>query len=91
MKQTFDLVLVEWEDAYSGNHDWFKGNTMPEAVEPLIVATTGFLIQENDERITLAQSFSHDSLANLWTIPQGMIRKRTKLRSVTLERGDDIN
>lgn len=63
MKQKFPLVLVEWEDSYSGNHDWFKADTMPAAVEPVNVMTTGFLVQSNRQRVTLAQSFSHDSLA----------------------------
>lgn len=89
MKQTLPLLLVEWEDAYSGNHDWFKMDTMPEQVQPLIVLTTGFLVNEDAERITLAQSFSHDSAANLWTIPIPMIRQRTQLRVTTLERGDN--
>lgn len=89
MKQRFPLLLVEWEDAYAGNHDWFKLNTMPEAVQPLVVMTAGFLVREDEDRITLATSFSHDSAADLWTIPKPMIRKRTQLRVVEVERADD--
>jgi hypothetical protein len=91
VKQRFALLLVEWEDAYSGNHDWFKLDTMPDAVDPLVAHTTGFLLREDDERLTLAQSFTHDSAANLWTIPKGMILNRTHIRWVTVERGDDVD
>jgi hypothetical protein len=89
MKQRFALVLIEWEDAYTGNHDWFKLNTLPDAVQPVMVVTAGFVVLEDEERVTLAQTFSHNSGANLWTIPVGMIRKRTHLRMVTVERGDE--
>jgi len=89
MKRTLPLVLVEWEDAFNGNHDWFRLDTLPDAVEPLIVQTTGFLVQSNRERITLAQSFSDTSACNLWTIPRAMVRSLTKIRAVSVERGDD--
>lgn len=89
MKQTYPLVLIEWEDAYTGDHDWFKLDTLPDAVLPLNVMTAGFLVQANNERVTLAQSFSHDSAACLWTIPRKMIRSMTKLRNVTVERSEE--
>lgn len=89
MKQKFPLVLIEWEDAYSGNHDWFKIETMPEAVQPVFVMSVGFLMRINPDRLTIAQSFSHDSAASLWTIPRKMVRKITKLRNVEIERGDE--
>ena len=85
----YELVSIEWEDAYSGNHDWFKADSLPEAVEPLICYSTGFLIQDNEERVTIAQSFSHDSLANLWTIPKNMIRKMKIHGEFILNRPND--
>jgi hypothetical protein len=91
MKAKYPLVVIKWEDAYSGNHDWFKSDTLPEAVEPLICYTTGFIVQSNSERITVAQSFSHDSLATLWTIPRRMIIEIIKGDDFELERGDEID
>lgn len=88
-KQRLPLVLVEWEDAYSGNHDWFKSDTLPEAVDPLMVMTAGFLVQSNHQRITVAQSFSHDSMAALWTIPRPMVRSITKLETVEVQRSEE--
>lgn len=86
MKQRLQLVAIEWEDSYSGNQEWFKAETMPNSVEPLICLTVGFIVVEEPDRLTVAQSFSHDSYANLWTVPIKMIRKITKLQWFTLER-----
>ncbi len=78
------LKLIEWEDAYNGNHDWFKVDSLPEAVEPLIVTTVGFELQRNAERVTLAMSYGSSredpTCCDLFTIPVAMIRKERTLR-----------
>lgn len=80
------LKLIEWEDAYNGNHEWFDLATLPETVEPLIITTIGFELQRNKERVTLAMSYGDSreregpTCCDLFTIPIGMIRKERTLR-----------
>lgn len=81
----YPLKLIEWEDAYSGNHEWFSLKLLPEAVSPLIVTTVGFEIQRNAERVTLAMCLDHNEddlkACDLFTIPVGMIRREKELRA----------
>jgi len=75
------LCAIEWEDAYNGNHDWFNLATLDE-VEPYIVRTTGFVVRECADRITVAMSVaidrdSPDKACDLFTIPRAMIRRMT--------------
>jgi hypothetical protein len=78
------LKLIEWEDAYNGNHNWIDVATIPEAVEPLIITTVGFELKRNAERVTLAMSCGHSreepTCCDLFTIPVAMIRKERVLR-----------
>lgn len=82
------LVLVEWEDSYNGDHSWFRLSELPKAIEPAVLYTTGFLVQEQEARVTLSMSWQempsddgHDArLCDLFTIPRGCIRKLTILR-----------
>lgn len=80
-----ELYAIEWEDAYNGNHDWFETATLPEAVEPYIVHTVGWVLQRNKERVTVAMSYipprgdAEARACDLFTIPAGMIRNLTAL------------
>jgi hypothetical protein len=78
------LKLIEWEDAYNGNHDWIKASSIPDEDEPLLVTTVGFEIRRNAERVTLAMSYGatrdEPTCCDLFTIPVGMIRKERTLR-----------
>lgn len=82
------LVLVEWEDSYNGDHNWFRLSELPKVVEPAVLYTTGFLVQDGAERLTLSMSWQampsddgHDArLCDLFTIPRGCVRRVTVLR-----------
>lgn len=78
------LKLIEWEDAYNGNHGWIDAASIPDAVQPLIITTVGFELRRNADRVTLAMSYgaSRDepTCCDLFTIPVGMIRKERVLR-----------
>ena len=78
------LKLIEWEDAYGGNHSWIDVATIPERVRPLIISTVGFELRRDSERVTLAMSFGgsrdEETCVDLFTIPIGMIRKERTLR-----------
>jgi hypothetical protein len=78
------LKLIEWEDAYNGNHEWIDVETIPEMVEPLIITTVGFELRRGAQRVTLAMSYGNSrddpTCCDLFTIPTPMIRKERKLR-----------
>lgn len=78
------LKLIEWEDAYNGNHDWIDPRTIPEHVEPLLVSTVGFELRRDDKRVTLAMTYGDSreqpTCCDLFTIPIAMIRKERTLR-----------
>jgi hypothetical protein len=78
------LKLIEWEDAYNGNHDWIEVATIPESVEPLVLTTVGFELRRDDERVTLAMTYGSSreepTCCDLFTIPLAMIRSERVLR-----------
>lgn len=79
------LKLIEWEDAFNGNHNWFDVATLPEDdVNPIIITTVGFELLRTKYRVTLAMSYeeSRDGprACDLFTIPRGMIRRERTLR-----------
>lgn len=80
------LVLVEWEDAYNGNHSWFELDSMPRSPKPVIVQTVGFEVRSNKRRLTLVSSLQTKNrdkqhACDVFVIPAGMVRKRTVLKS----------
>jgi hypothetical protein len=78
------LKLIEWEDAFNGDHDWLTVDSVPEKVRPIIITTVGFEIRRTKKRVTLAMSYgdSRDepTCCDLFTIPVGMIRRERVLR-----------
>lgn len=78
------LKLIEWEDAYNGNHEWIEAGTIPNKVKPLIISTVGFELRRCKKRVTLAMSYgdSRDepTCSDLFTIPLTMIRRERVLR-----------
>jgi hypothetical protein len=78
------LKLIEWEDAYNGNHEWLTVESIPQHVEPLIIRTVGFELRRDESRVTLAMSYGDSreepTCSDLFTIPVGMIRKERTLR-----------
>ena len=82
---SFPLVLVEWEDAYNGNHDWFGIGALPDVFAPVICRTVGWLVREHAARLTLAMTVTdhgrgaEGTLCDLFTIPRGCIRATTLL------------
>jgi hypothetical protein len=77
----YPLKLIEWSDAFNGNHDWFIADTLPETIEPFIVQTFGFEVQRTATHVTLAMSFSNrNHLCDLFTIPLAMIVREQTFR-----------
>jgi hypothetical protein len=78
------LKLIEWEDAYNGDHKWLAVDAIPDHVEPIVVRTVGFELRRDDKRVTLAMSYddsrTEPKCCDLFTIPLGMIRRERILR-----------
>lgn len=78
------LKLIEWEDAFNGNHEWVAAEDVDNPVAPLVVTTVGFEIRRDDKRVTLAMSYEQSrdrpKCCDLFTIPVGMIRREKVLR-----------
>lgn len=83
-KIPYPLVEVIWDDASSNSESWTH---LDDIVTPERVNTTGFLVKETDEFITVAASVSAvedyiDTVGNTMTIPKGMIVTIRKVRLV---------
>lgn len=84
----YPLKLIEWNDAYSGDHAWFPADDLPQEDKPHKVQTMGFEVKRTDQHVTLAMSCADNgNLCDLFTIPLVMIiREQTfRLRSLKEE------
>lgn len=75
----YPLKLIEWHDAFNGDHDWFKADQLSSEVGLVLVQTIGFEVQRTSTTITLAMSFTDRGyLCDLFTIPLAvMVREQT--------------
>lgn len=83
-KIPYPLVEIIWDDASSNSESWVH---LDDIVRPERVNTTGFLVKETEEFITIAASVSAveeyiDTVGNTMTIPKGMIVSRREVRLV---------
>lgn len=85
-KQHFDLVMVLWNDAAGIRHGWAAKS---ETLEPYLALSVGFLIQETDEHIRIAQDTDSEGSHNGRTqIPRGMVKKMKVLRKRDQQKPD---
>jgi hypothetical protein len=87
-KIPYPLVEVIWDDAASNSESWVHIN---DIVAPERVNTTGFLVKETDEFLTIAASVSAvedyiETVGNTMTIPKGMIVTRREVRLVNVRK-----
>lgn len=81
----YPLKLIEWHDAYSGDHSWFHSDHLPAEYRPHKVSTLGFEVQRTDQHVTLAMSCTENGmLCDLFTIPLGMIVREQTFRRRSL-------
>ncbi len=73
-----DIVLVEWLDS-KGMERWEYLDEI-EPIPPCKCYSVGFLIDKNDEYITLALGLSDTQVLGRTTIPAGCIKNIKKLR-----------
>lgn len=78
----YPLKLIEWQDAYNGNHEWFEVDTLPDEIDTHIVQTLGFEVQRSETQVTLAMSVAHNgTLCDLFTIPLAIVVREQTFRS----------
>jgi hypothetical protein len=70
----FIPVIVRWRDT-TGIPGWHKRAELEEelATPPEVIESTGWLIDENDEWLTLAGSVGRYTCGDLLKIPRGCI------------------
>lgn len=78
----YPLKLIEWRDAYNGDHNWFKSSELSEKIQSFIVQTVGFEVHRDDTHVVLAMSFTnYDQLCDLFTIPLAVVMREQTFRS----------
>lgn len=80
----YPLVEVIWNDAASNSETWVD---IDDVVTPEQVVTTGFLVKECSDYITVAASVSNEedhikNVGNTMTIPKGMIVSRREVKII---------
>lgn len=83
-KIPYPLTEVIWDDAASNSESWVH---LDDVIQPERVNTTGFLVKETEDYITIAASVSAiedyiETVGNTMTIPKGMIVSRREVRIV---------
>lgn len=76
------IVMVSWQDAISRN-GWAHlptGGEAPLETGAMPCVSVGVLIESTDEHVTLAQSISGHAVAELLSIPKGMVTEVKTLR-----------
>lgn len=69
-KPPYRMVVVSWRDAYSRSA-WTPA---PATLGPMPCLTVGFLVEDEKEYITVAQSWStDDGIGDRTSIPRGCI------------------
>ena len=79
---TMRTIKIEWIDSCSSNTEWTLLSDICEDIQPIKITTIGFLIQETDDCITVAQNYGIDpeQACNFMTIPKGCIKKIEELK-----------
>lgn len=74
------LVLIEWEDAFNGDHKWTEIADIPKRISPMVIQTVGFVVRRSKKRVTLTMSVARNkTCCDMFTIPTAMIRKEVAL------------
>ncbi|MGR3177228.1 MAG: hypothetical protein ACUZ8E_04125 [Candidatus Anammoxibacter sp.] len=72
------LVLIEWLDSKGGTSAWEHLDELTP-LEPCKCKSVGFLLEDNKNYKTIAQSLSSNQVIGRLTVPSCSIKKTTKL------------
>ena len=75
------IVQIKWIDSCASNQNWNFIQDFDGDIEPIKIISVGFLLQENDDVVTIAQNYGTDpeQVCNLMTIPKGCIKQITTI------------
>jgi len=74
------IVEIKWVDSCSYAEVWVNKEHVSEVpFSPSDCATVGYLIQEDEDCITIAQSINDNQYGKLFTIPRGCIEEINEL------------
>jgi hypothetical protein len=73
--------MVAWLDAdgMDGWHFTDEVHRYSAGMEPATIVTVGFIVQETEDYLTIAQSIAADGFGNIMRIPNQMVQKVTTL------------
>jgi hypothetical protein len=72
-------VEVKWEDSHRVAGDVWESREGVEPLEPVLVMSVGYLVEETASHLTLTQSYTEDQFACRFCIPTGCIKGRRVL------------
>ena len=78
MDESMKLVRVEWADATSFSNEWLDFEEIAK-LHPDGYFSVGFLIEETEDVVVLAQSKAKVGYYNIFKIPRGCVREITEL------------
>lgn len=78
----FPLKLIEWHDAYNGEHNWIKLNELSKEQDPCVIQTIGFEVIRTEKYVTLAMSVTNnEQVCDLFTIPLAIVVREQTFRN----------
>ena len=80
----YKFLYVEWKDAIGTDGAWEQFAGL-EPLDPLMVMSLGFIIEETKEYITLAMSVAVDQVCSRLTIPKPMIKYKKIITQEVLD------
>ena len=84
MAKVYSLVKVIWEDAHCKDDTTWVHMDEEVSYDPLIMATTGFLLYDGKEGVIVTNTVSESVCAPRDQIPRGMIRSIEELSKVEI-------
>lgn len=74
------IVEVQWNDSCALTEVWVSKRDLEEiTLTTAECVTVGYVVQENEESISLAQSINDNQFGKIFTIPKGCITEILEL------------
>lgn len=80
IQQNYKLVLIEWLDSKGIINQWEYLDDV-ESMKPTICHSIGFILEETEQYITIAQSVSDTQVLGRTTIPYCSIQKMVGIKT----------
>ena len=73
-----EMIKITWVDSHGIISEWEHKEGI-EPLEPCLITSVGYLLEDNEEYKTIVQSESKKWLLGRMTIPKNCIKQTTKL------------